>query len=148
MLALSWPRLLSRARRASAFFLRSATSPNAIDPVGHAFAQAVPRPLRIRSSHRVHFLAVPVWWLKATTPNGHDGRQYLHPMQTSCRTTTFPSSVRTIAPVGQALRHPASPQCLQESLEISHRPPARLEGNCSMNRTCRQLVPERSAVLS
>src|SRR5512134_1640655 len=107
MLAFPCPRPLSLARRASAFFFSSATSPYAIDPVGHALAHAVPRPLWIRSLHSVHFLAVPVSWLKATTPNGHDGRQYLHPMQTSCRTTTFPRSVRTSAPVGHALRHPA-----------------------------------------
>ncbi len=121
MFAWPYPTLFSRSSRAFAARLRSATSPYRIEPVGHALAQAVPRPRWIRSLHRVHLWTVPVASLKEITPKGHDGMQYLHPMQTSCWTVTFPRPVRTIAPVGQAFRHPASPQCLHESLEKYHR---------------------------
>src|SRR5512144_2895161 len=121
MLASAYPSDFTRASRAFACSLSPATSPNRIEPVGQALAHAVPSPLWIRSSHKVHLWTVPVVSLSAITPKGHDGMQYLQPMQTSCRTTTLPRSVRTIAPVGQALRHPASPQCLHESLEKYHR---------------------------
>jgi len=42
-----------------------------MDSVGHALAQAGPRPLWMRSLQNVHFFAVPVVSLNDTTPNGH-----------------------------------------------------------------------------
>ena len=74
--------------------------------------------------------------------------QYLQPMQTSCWMKTFPRSVRTMAPVGQAFRQPASLQCLHESLEKYHRARERSSLNCSMKRTCRQSVALKAPVLS
>src|SRR5512139_1398052 len=148
MLARSYPRPLSWASRVSALRLSSATSPYRIDSVGHALAQAVPRPWWMRSLHSVHLWTVPVFPLNEITPKGHDGMQYLHPMQTSCWTKTFPRPVRTIAPVGQALRQPASLQCLHESLEKYQRFRERSSLICSMNRTCRQSVALKAPVLS
>ena len=65
-----------------------------IDWVGHALAQAGPRPLWIRSLQNVHFVAVPVSWLNATTPNGHAETQYRQPLQMSWLMLTVPNSVR------------------------------------------------------
>src|SRR5512137_2763814 len=142
------PSALSCASRLSAFALSSETSPKLMEPVGQALAHAVPRPLWIRSLHRVHLCTVPVFSLKAITPNGHDGMQYLQPMQTSCWTTTLPMSVRMMALVGQAFRQPASLQCLHESLSNSQRALVRFSLNCSMKRTCRQSVALNAPVLS
>src|SRR3972149_4635742 len=148
MFAFVFPSALSWARRASALALRSDASPKAMEPVGQALAQAVPRPLWMRSLQSVHLCTVPVLSLKEITPYGQAGMQYLHPMQTSCCTNTFPMSVRMMAFTGQAFKQPASLQCLQESLEKNHRAPERFSLNCSMKRTCRQSVAESSAVLS
>src|SRR5207244_4239370 len=65
-----------------------------IDRVGHAFAQAGPRPLWSRSLQKVHFVAVPVSWLNATTPNGQADTQYRQPLQMSWLMLTVPYSVR------------------------------------------------------
>ena len=89
--------------------------------MGQALAQAVPRPLWIRSLQSEHLWTVPVCSLNEMTPYGQEGMQNLQPMQTSCWTMTLPRSVRTMALVGQAFRQPASVQCLQESLSNSQR---------------------------
>src|ERR1700757_60385 len=52
---------------------------------------------------------------RSITPKGHDTTQYPQPLQTSFCTSTEPTSVRTIDPVGHASRQPASSQCLQTS---------------------------------
>src|SRR5512135_2294481 len=126
MLALVSPSALSWARRASALALRSATSPNWIEPVGQALAHAVPSPLWMRSLHSVHLKTVPACSLNEITPNGQAGTQYLQPMHVSCCTKTLPMSVRMMEFDGQALRQPASWQCLQESLMNSQRASERL----------------------
>src|SRR3990170_2881433 len=148
MFAFACPSDFNWARRASAFFFSSSTSPKEMEPVGQALAQAVPRPLWMRSLQSVHLCTVPDFSLKEITPYGQAGMQYLHPMQTSCCTNTFPMSVRMMAFTGQAFKQPASLQCLQESLEKNHRASERFSLNCSMKRTCRQSVAESSAVLS
>src|SRR3989304_5083589 len=70
------PMPLSFSTRFFALATSSSLKPNWIESVGHAFAQAGPSPLWIRSLQKVHLLAVPVSWLKATTPNGQDDTQY------------------------------------------------------------------------
>ena len=65
----------SFSTRLAALPTSSSRNPNWIDSVGHALAQAGPRPLWIRSLQNVHFFAVPVDSLKLTTPNGHDDTQ-------------------------------------------------------------------------
>src|SRR5512141_587677 len=101
-----------------------------IEPVGHAFAHAVPSPLWMRSLHSVHLCVVFVFSLYEITPNGHAGMQYLQPMQTSSCTITFPRSVRTIALTGHAFKQPASVQCLHESLMNNQRASDRVSLNC------------------
>src|SRR5205823_9667740 len=67
---------------------------------------------------------------------------------------TPPNSVRTIAPVGQASRHPAFSQCLQTSDEKDHEfisgalPPKPGSGVCSTNFTCRHVCAPTAPVLS
>ena len=65
-----------------------------MDSVGHAFAQAGPSPLWMRSLQKVHLVAVPVSWLNATTPNGQADTQYRQPLQMSWLMLTVPNSVR------------------------------------------------------
>src|SRR5439155_24047060 len=90
-------------------------------------------------------------------PKGHAGTQWRQPWRTSCWTTTVPSSVRTIAPVGQTLRQADSVQCLHTSELMSHRngsspskpsPATRSGRDCSTNATWRQLLAPSSEVLS
>src|SRR5690349_10904835 len=67
---------------------------------------------------------------------------------------TPPNSVRTMEPVGQASRHPASSQCLQTSEENDQDadgpefPPTPGTGSCSTNLTCRQVEAPTAPVLS
>ena len=48
----------------------------------------------MRSLQKVHLVAVPVSWLKATTPNGQADTQYRQPLQMSWLMLTVPNSVR------------------------------------------------------
>ena len=92
-----------------------------------------------------------IFW---TTPNGPATTQYEQPLQTSGCAKTPPNSVRTIAPVGHASRHPATSQCLQTSEENAHElrsaalPPNPGLGSCSTNFTCRQVEWPTAPVLS
>src|SRR3954451_7075045 len=67
---------------------------------------------------------------------------------------TLPNSVRTMDPVGQASRHPASSQCLQTSDEkvqdvtSPELPPYPGSGACSTNFTCRHVEAPTAPVLS
>src|SRR5215207_4810271 len=63
---------------------------------------------------------------------------------------TPPNSVRTMAPVGQASRHPARSQCLHTSEEKSHRNglPDAGSGGRSMNLTCLHVECPSAVVLS
>src|SRR3954470_21888770 len=80
------------------------------------------------------------------TPNGHATTQYPQPLQTSDCTTTVSNSVRRMAPVGHASRHPARAQCLHTSDENSHE---NLSSTCcSTNATCRQVDAPSAPVLS
>src|SRR5947208_6356324 len=69
-------------------------------------------------------------------------------------TYTLPNSVRTIAPVGQASRHPAFSQCLQTSEENDHEfssaafPPNPGSGAFSTNLTCLHVECPTAPVLS
>ena len=96
----------------------------------------------------MHFIAVLETGLISITPKGQAAMQSRQPLQTSAWMTTVSYSVRMMAPVGQTSRQPAWTQCLQTSLIISQRPPARSSGNCSMNWTCRQFSPLSCRVLS
>jgi hypothetical protein len=86
-------------------------------------------------------------------------------LQTSCWTTTVPSSVRKIAPVGQTSRQAACVQCLQTSDDMSQRKPSpstappsgasvgppsaiRIGASCSTKATCRHEFALSSRVLS
>ena len=88
------PIALSVSTRFCALATRSSRKPNWIDSVGHAFAHAGPSPLWMRSLQNVHFVAVPVLSLNATTPNGQEETQYRQPLQTSWLMLTVPYSVR------------------------------------------------------
>src|SRR5688572_8550001 len=130
---------LSVSTRFCALATRSSRNPNWMDSVGHALAHAGPRPLWMRSLQKWHFLAVPVFSLKLTTPKGQADTQYLQPLQVSWLMLTVPNSVRWMAPVGHALRQPASAQCLHTSDMSSHaRSPFGL--GCSMKRTSRNVL--------
>src|SRR3954469_8932317 len=69
-------------------------------------------------------------------------------------TKTPPNSVRTIAPVGHASRHPATSQCLQTSEEnvqdgdSGEFAPKPGSGSLSTNFTCRHVEWPRARVLS
>src|SRR5438876_5825222 len=93
----------------------------------------------------------------------HETTQYPQPLQTSFCTSTEPTSVRTIEPVGQASRQPASSQCLQTSERKIQRNgssssplPNECEPtiwfpfcrSCSTNITCRHVDAPRWPVLS
>src|SRR5438477_11493173 len=89
--------------------------------------------------------------------------QYPQPLQTSFCTSTEPTSVRTIDPVGHASRQPASSQCLQTSDRNTQRKgsspsPSASEcepttwfpfcRSCSRNMTWRHVDAPRCPVLS
>src|SRR5689334_729158 len=103
-------------------------------------------PAFCRSEQNVHLKARPSSGFFSTTPNGQLTTQYAQPLQTSGCTNTAPNSMRTIAPVGQASRHPATSQCLQTSDENAMPgscpgafPPTPMVVGFSTNFTCRHV---------
>src|SRR5512132_3442965 len=107
-----------------------------MESVGQVLAHAGPSPLWIRSLQNVHLFARPVSWLKETTPKGQELTQYRQPLHTSWLMLTVPNSVRWIAPVGHASRHPAWAQCLQTS-DMRSQESSPLACGFSMKRTRR-----------
>lgn len=71
-------------------------------------------PTSMRGKQKVHFSALPVWWLKYTFLYGHPLTHMRQPRHWSWSTRTMPSSSRLyIAPEGQEETHAGLRQCSQ-----------------------------------